>query len=194
VAPKVAHGHAHALLLAVAFAVVASAGPARAALDLNWYTFDGGGITFATGGPYTLGATAGQPDAGVLLGGTYQLNGGFWRGGVTTPSAVETPGPGGQPGTGVPLAFLYGGAAPNPAGASTMISFQLPAAGPVTLRIFAADGRLVRELVNASLAAGPQRVTWDGRDDAGSLAAAGVYYLRLVAGPESAEQKLVRIR
>jgi hypothetical protein len=43
---------------------------------------DGGGATFSTGGGYSLGGTAGQPDAGVLTGGGYTLGGGFWKGGA----------------------------------------------------------------------------------------------------------------
>jgi hypothetical protein len=35
-----------------------------------------------SGGPYTLVATIGQPDTGVLTGGSYTLGGGFWGGGV----------------------------------------------------------------------------------------------------------------
>lgn len=48
--------------------------------DLSWYTIDGGGATISTGGSYSLGGSIGQPDAGALNGGTYQLNGGFWGG------------------------------------------------------------------------------------------------------------------
>ncbi len=50
--------------------------------DLSWYTIDGGGATFSTGGSYSLGGTIGQPDAGSMGGGTYQLNGGFWGGSI----------------------------------------------------------------------------------------------------------------
>ena len=49
---------------------------------LSWWTVDGGGGTFSTGGGYSLGGTAGQPDAGVLSGDGYTLGGGFWRGGA----------------------------------------------------------------------------------------------------------------
>jgi len=49
--------------------------------DLTWSTVDGGGGTFSSGGGYSLGGTAGQPDAGVLNGGGYALGGGFWAGG-----------------------------------------------------------------------------------------------------------------
>jgi len=50
--------------------------------DLTWNTVDGGGYTFSTDGDYSLGGTIGQPDAGVLSGGSYTLSGGFWGGGV----------------------------------------------------------------------------------------------------------------
>lgn len=48
--------------------------------DLSWWTVDGGGTTGSSGGGYTLGGTAGQPDEGVLSGGGYTLTGGFWSG------------------------------------------------------------------------------------------------------------------
>lgn len=50
--------------------------------DLSWYTVDGGGHTWSTGGTYTLGGTIGQPDAGLLATGNYSLGGGFWEGGA----------------------------------------------------------------------------------------------------------------
>ena len=54
--------------------------------DLSWYTVDGGGATFSVGGPYSLGATIGQPDAsGALTGGAYALVGGFWADSLTGP-------------------------------------------------------------------------------------------------------------
>jgi len=51
---------------------------------LDWWTADGGGSTAGAAGGYTLGSTAGQPDAGALSGGGYTLGGGFWRGGAVT--------------------------------------------------------------------------------------------------------------
>ena len=48
--------------------------------DLSWYTIDGGGATFSTGGSYSLGGSIGQADAGSMSGGTYQLAGGSWGG------------------------------------------------------------------------------------------------------------------
>jgi len=68
-----------AVLLVVGAAALAQTGDGY---DLTWNTVDGGGVTWATGGGYSLGGTAGQADAGVLTGGGYVLGGGFWRGGV----------------------------------------------------------------------------------------------------------------
>jgi len=46
--------------------------------NLSWWTVDGGGHTFSTGGDYTLGGTIGQPDAEEMSDGGYTLSGGFW--------------------------------------------------------------------------------------------------------------------
>lgn len=66
---------------------------ANGGYTINWYTMDGGGATFLTGGSYSLGSTAGQPDAAASSGGSYSLNGGFWPGAAitTTPSPTNTP-------------------------------------------------------------------------------------------------------
>jgi hypothetical protein len=66
-------------LLLLTSAVVARTGDGY---DLTWWTVDGGGYTFSTGGGYTLGGTVGQPDAGALTSGDYTLGGGFWGGGA----------------------------------------------------------------------------------------------------------------
>ncbi len=50
--------------------------------DLSWFSVDGGGQTFSTGGGYELGGATGQPDAGTLGGGSYIMIGGFWNGGT----------------------------------------------------------------------------------------------------------------
>jgi hypothetical protein len=51
-----------------------------ATYDLTWWTVDSGGATGLTSGAYTLSGTAGQPDAGSLSNGEYDLAGGFWAG------------------------------------------------------------------------------------------------------------------
>lgn len=63
--------------------LMGAAAGAQGGYDLAWWSVDGGGVTFSTGGGYTLGSTTGQADAGVLAGGGYTLTGGFWGGTAT---------------------------------------------------------------------------------------------------------------
>jgi hypothetical protein len=61
-------------------------------LDLSWWTVDGGGANFSSGGDYQLAGTIGQPDAGALGGGPYTVAGGFWPGtGAETSTFTPTP-------------------------------------------------------------------------------------------------------
>ena len=47
--------------------------------EINWFTIDGGGEMFTTGGDFELSGTIGQPDAaGAMTGGDFELVGGFW--------------------------------------------------------------------------------------------------------------------
>ena len=74
-------GRARTTLLLLALGLVPSLAVAQS-YDLSWYTIDGGGATFSTGGTFQLGGTIGQPDASSfstpLSGGTFTLVGGFW--------------------------------------------------------------------------------------------------------------------
>lgn len=74
----------------VALSALISTSVASAQFAINWSTIDGGGVTFSTGGGYSLGATIGQPDAGVpMTGGTFTLTGGFWAGASAVPAPCE---------------------------------------------------------------------------------------------------------
>jgi hypothetical protein len=63
-------------------------------LAVSWWTVDGGGGT-SLAGPYSVSGTAGQPDAGAAVGGSFALSSGFWS--VTTtaiqPTRLPTPTP-----------------------------------------------------------------------------------------------------
>ncbi|MEW6249900.1 MAG: hypothetical protein AB1716_04580 [Planctomycetota bacterium] len=64
-------------------ALLAAAGSAAAQdFALDWWTFDGGGAMWTTGGSFELSGTVGQPDASlaVMAGGSLELRGGFWPG------------------------------------------------------------------------------------------------------------------
>jgi hypothetical protein len=80
------------LLAPVALADIASnKSKAAQSYEISWWTVNGGGATGNHGGDYTLGSTAGQPDAGLLAGGDYTLGGGFWAGGAAEMYSVYLP-------------------------------------------------------------------------------------------------------
>jgi hypothetical protein len=78
-----------------------------------------------------------------------------------------------------PRAQLAMGVAPNPFNPMTQIRFELPAGGPVDLRVFDARGQLVTVLRNEDMAAGRHEVVWNGTDRTGRVVATGVYFARL---------------
>jgi hypothetical protein len=78
---KMRRGMMLVLVTGVVLLSVGLVGLAQGEYDLSWWTVDGGGYTYSSGGGYELGGTSGQPDAGVLVGGGYTLGGGFWQGG-----------------------------------------------------------------------------------------------------------------
>ena len=67
------------LISAMAFAtttVLMAGGPPE--YEITRSTIDGGGVMRSTGGDFELSSTIGQPDAGIMSGGEFELVGGFW--------------------------------------------------------------------------------------------------------------------
>ncbi len=80
---------------------------------------------------------------------------------------------------------------PNPFNPVTTISLALPEAGPVQVRVYDLQGRLVRTLVDGSRPAGEFDVQWFGRDDQGRSVASGTYFCRLRGARVSDTRKLL---
>ncbi len=85
-------------------------------------------------------------------------------------------------------------AAPNPFGAETAVSFQLPQAANATVGVYDLLGRRVRLLLQGPSAAGVRTIRWNGEDDAGRAVASGVYFLRLETPAGTREERVLRIR
>ncbi|MCI0708344.1 MAG: T9SS type A sorting domain-containing protein [Ignavibacteriae bacterium] len=68
---------------------------------------------------------------------------------------------------------------PNPFNPSTTIRYKLEQPGQVTLNIYDITGREVKRVMDQYTFAGTHSVTWNGRDEAGSQVASGVYFARL---------------
>lgn len=70
-------------------------------------------------------------------------------------------------------------AAVAPLRAPGALTYQVPQGGNVSLGIYSGDGKLVRTLQSGKkLPAGQASIAWDGKDDAGQLAAPGRYMLK----------------
>ena len=84
---------------------------------------------------------------------------------------------------------------PNPFNPSTTISFTLPEAAEVRLRIFDVSGRLVRTLIDGEpRGVGGHHDVWNGRADNGSSAPSGLYFYRIVAGEHRATQRMTLVK
>lgn len=84
---------------------------------------------------------------------------------------------------------------PNPVRASATIEYTLSGASQLEITVFDAQGRAVR-LLDRDLARSPgtHRVEWDGRDEAGSHVASGVYWWRVQATEGTAIGRMVLVR
>jgi hypothetical protein len=91
---------------------------------------------------------------------------------------------------GVPVRLALG-VYPNPLRSRTVVEYAVPVAGRVSVEVYDATGRVVRDLVGQSKAAGRYSVTWDGRAANGRRVAEGVYFCRLAIPTGTRQQKLV---
>ncbi len=86
-----------------------------------------------------------------------------------------------------------GAAFPNPFNPTTRIPFEVAEFAQVRLNVFNSLGQRVRTLIHADLAPGHWTAQWDGTDDAGRPAGAGVYFYRIVTGGYTAVGKMTLV-
>lgn len=80
---------------------------------------------------------------------------------------------------GRPTAYALGSPQPNPFVRSASISYQLKEPGRVFIRIYSITGQLVKTLVDGQRDADYHTATWDGTNQRGQKASAGVYLYRM---------------
>jgi hypothetical protein len=90
--------------------------------------------------------------------------------------------------------FALGQNAPNPFNPATMISFDLPTRGRVSLQVFDVQGRFVATLADRVFSAGRHQVNWDGTDEHGQRVASGVYFYRLSTTGQVESRKMVVLK
>jgi subtilisin-like proprotein convertase family protein len=117
--------------------------------------------------------------------------------GVLNQWCVEVTGAGqtGVDGEGeVPSVEVLRGAVPNPFNPVTTLSYGVPRDSEVHLAVYNVAGRLVRTLVDGSVAAGYHSVVWDGRDDHGVPSSSGVYFCRMESEGFTGTTKMVLLK
>lgn len=68
---------------------------------------------------------------------------------------------------------------PNPFNPETIIDYDLPAAGTVTIRVFDALGREVAKLFSADQNPGTHSIRWNAKDGSGNPVGSGTYFVRV---------------
>lgn len=101
------------------------------------------------------------------------------------------------PGTGVsrnvPLILQLGDARPNPFGETTEIGVSVKRSTIVSATVYDVQGRVVRTLKDEGVDS-ESFVHWDGKNDFGRAAPAGVYFINVRAGTEARTRKVVLVR
>jgi hypothetical protein len=80
---------------------------------------------------------------------------------------------------------------PNPSAGSCRVAFQTAAIGPVSVLLFDASGRLVRQLHDGPLPIGEFSLSWDGRDDGGQDLPSGVFFAKVTTPAGESTAKLI---
>jgi parallel beta-helix repeat protein len=81
----------------------------------------------------------------------------------------------------LPDKFVLNQNYPNPFNPETEISYQLPKACDVSLKIYNLQGQLIVELVDKYQTSGYKTVVWDGKNRSGNYVSSGVYFYVLKA-------------
>ena len=150
-----------------------------------------GFVAIATGGPHCLGLKSdgsiiasgsrpGYPPAPnadfVAIAAGYGHSLGIRR---TSPTSIDdNPEPDPEAPVELPRAYAITAVAPNRFNPGTTVSFDLPWPCDVSVTVYDLRGRLVRTIWDGALEAGTHRAEWNGRDERGVTAPAGVYLVR----------------
>ena len=89
----------------------------------------------------------------------------------------------------IPASFALHQNYPNPFNPATVISYDIPVAGAVSLRVFDVLGREVETLVSDMKQPGAYTVTWNA-----ARYASGIYFCRLEAGRYVSTQKMMLVK
>ena len=110
-------------------------------------------------------------------------------GGFNTTTGVHEP-----PASGRPQELTLLQNYPNPFNPSTTITYQIPSASHVVLKIYNILGQQVASLVDEDQAAGSHALTWNGRSSGGTSVSSGVYFYRIEATSANGQGSFVSVK
>ena len=90
-----------------------------------------------------------------------------------------------------PRVFALRAVSPNPSPGAMTIAFDVAKTVPVNLKVYDASGRVVKVLKSGVLNPGSYTVRWNGKSDAGTKVAAGVYFIKYDAGSFHAMKRII---
>ncbi len=117
-------------------------------------------------------------------------NGPGWRAELSPQVVADLP----QAANSIPTRFKVYENFPNPFNPTTTIRFDLPAAAPVTVRIYGLNGALIRTLLQRTLAAGSHQLQWDGKNESGRTVTSGIYFFAVKAGAHQSIHKMILLK
>jgi hypothetical protein len=111
-----------------------------------------------------------------------------WTNGMDIVTGIE------ELAAGIPEAFLLNQNFPNPFNPSTTITFELPEAGEVTIKVYNILGQELITLFSGIVQSGKYSVDWNGLNDAGSPLSSGTYLYKLTAGEFTQTRKMILLK
>ena len=137
-------------------------------------------IVYDAGTVIEIGTNADVCAGAIIINGGYSGNGHFCNGTVDVRSEEETT---------APKEFSLSQNFPNPFNPVTIISYQLPETGFVTLKVYDILGNKVVTLVNDEKPTGSYNVSFDA-----SKLPSGVYYYKMRAGNYVETKKMMLLK
>jgi hypothetical protein len=94
----------------------------------------------------------------------------------------------------LPAVFALEQSQPNPFGVSTEVRFDVPRPSDLSIKIYDAEGRLVKMLAQGRTEPGRHVVIWKGIDSGGSPVSPGIYFIKMEAAGFTAMRKVTLLR
>jgi hypothetical protein len=94
----------------------------------------------------------------------------------------------------IPYVFRLSQNYPNPFNSKTLINYEIPAAGFVTIKIYNILGQEVKTLLDSYQIAGPHSVIWDGTNRSDKEIASGIYFSKLSSGENIEIKKMLLLK